>query len=81
MDKESTKAVFKSILLQRYGTVKDVADGTVYLFSDTGNYIAGEVLVIDGASWRSPIALGGLKYPSFLLNDSFTPTSGNKAKL
>ncbi|KIM96932.1 hypothetical protein OIDMADRAFT_131789 [Oidiodendron maius Zn] len=80
-DQESADAVFRSIPLQRYGTVKDIADGTVYLFSDTGNYITGAVLVIDGASWRSPSALGGLKYPGFLLDDSFTPTSGKKSKL
>ena len=29
----------------RYGTVKEIADATVYLFSDTGNYVNGETIV------------------------------------
>jgi NAD(P)-dependent dehydrogenase (short-subunit alcohol dehydrogenase family) len=30
---------------QRYGTVKEIADATVYLFSDAGNYVNGETIV------------------------------------
>jgi peroxisomal 2,4-dienoyl-CoA reductase len=30
---------------QRWGRVKEIADATVYLFSDTGNYVNGEILV------------------------------------
>lgn len=70
-DDESAGSAFKGILLQRYGTVKEIADRTVYLFSDTGNYINGEVLVIDDACWRLPSTIGGLQYPGFLLDDSF----------
>lgn len=29
----------------RFGTVKEIADATIYLFSDTGNYVNGEALV------------------------------------
>jgi peroxisomal 2,4-dienoyl-CoA reductase len=29
----------------RWGHVKEIADATVYLFSDTGNYVNGEILV------------------------------------
>jgi len=73
---------FKRIPLQRYGTVKEIADGTVYLFSDAGNYVNGEVLVIDGASWRSPSSMGGLQYPGFLLDNSLKPPKpGKKSKL
>lgn len=35
----------KTIPSGRYGTVKEIADATVYLFSDSGNYVNGEVLV------------------------------------
>lgn len=41
--------------LGRYGTVKEIADGTVYLFSDAGNFVNGEVLVIDGGNCESKI--------------------------
>jgi 2,4-dienoyl-CoA reductase [(3E)-enoyl-CoA-producing], peroxisomal len=36
----------RGIPLNRYGTVKEIADATVYLFSDTGNYVNGETLVV-----------------------------------
>ncbi|KAL2219965.1 oxidoreductase [Thermoascus aurantiacus ATCC 26904] len=56
--------------LGRFGSVRDIADATVYLFSDAGSYVNGQTLVVDGASWR--IASGsigaGLKYPDFLLS-------------
>jgi peroxisomal 2,4-dienoyl-CoA reductase len=35
----------KSIPSGRYGTVKEIADATIYLFSDAGNYVNGETLV------------------------------------
>ena len=77
-DAESEGTAFKQVPLQRYGTVKEIADGTVYLFSDAGNYVNGEVLVIDGASWRSSSSLGGLQYPAFLLDDTFGKTGRKK---
>jgi peroxisomal 2,4-dienoyl-CoA reductase len=51
---EESGEAFKKVPLQRYGTVKEIADGTVFLFSDAGNYVNGEVLVIDGGGWRVP---------------------------
>lgn len=30
---------------QRWGRMKEIADATVYLFSDSGNYVNGEILV------------------------------------
>jgi peroxisomal 2,4-dienoyl-CoA reductase len=35
----------RAIPSQRYGTVKEIADATVYLFSDSGNYVNGETIV------------------------------------
>jgi peroxisomal 2,4-dienoyl-CoA reductase len=29
----------------RFGTVKEISDATVFLFSDSGNYVNGAVLV------------------------------------
>merc|ERR1712098_841346 len=51
---EGNGNAYKKVPLQRYGLVKEIADGTIYLFSDAGNYVNGEVLVIDGGDWRSP---------------------------
>jgi len=81
---ESSGAAFKKVPLQRYGTVKEIADGTVYLFSDAGNFVNGEVLVIDGGDWRTPGAPGATKsqYPDYLLNDSMLGQKpGKKSKL
>lgn len=76
---ESSGAAQRKNPLQRYGTTKEIADGTVYIFSDTGSYVNGEVLVIDGGGWRSPGSLDGLrKYPDYLLNDA---AFARKAKL
>lgn len=81
-DSESSGAAFKKVPLQRYGSVKEIADGTVYLFSDAGNYVNGEVLVIDGGDWRSPGNMGGAEnYPDYLLDGSFERKPQKKAKL
>ncbi|EHL01119.1 putative Peroxisomal 2,4-dienoyl-CoA reductase SPS19 [Glarea lozoyensis 74030] len=75
---EATGAAQRKNPLGRYGTVKEIADGTVYLFADTGSYVNGEVLVIDGGGWRSTGAFDGEKtYPDYLLDGTFT----KKAKL
>ncbi|RKF74328.1 Peroxisomal 2,4-dienoyl-CoA reductase SPS19 [Golovinomyces cichoracearum] len=81
--KEASSEAFKKIPLQRYGTVKEVSDATVFLFSDTGNYVNGSVLVVDGGSWRmhsAPITKG--TYPDYLLDNSLSRMSaGKKSKL
>ena len=68
-DEEARKKSMKKVPLQRWGMVKEIADGTVFLFSDAGNYVNGEVLVIDGGDWRSPGVPGttaGMDYPDYL---------------
>jgi peroxisomal 2,4-dienoyl-CoA reductase len=55
----------------RWGSVRDIADATVFLFSDAANYVNGTILVVDGAGWRRQPALmlgldSGMKYPDFL---------------
>ena len=41
----------KNIPLGRWGTVKEIADATVYLFSDAGNFVTGHVLVGECATF------------------------------
>lgn len=57
----------------RWGTIRDIADATVWLFSDAGNYVNGHTLVVDGGSWRRPGSMSvgldsGMKYPEFLIS-------------
>lgn len=68
--KEDTAKGMKEVPLGRYGSVKDIADATVYLFSDAGNFVNGNVLVVDGAAWRTKAANpgSGFEYPDFLLD-------------
>jgi len=69
----------RGIPLGRLGHVKDIANATVYLFSNAGNFVSGQTLVVDGAAWRTALSNpgSGFKYPDFLLSDE--PISGVKA--
>ncbi|ROW14028.1 hypothetical protein VPNG_04062 [Cytospora leucostoma] len=67
-----TKEATSSVPSGRLGTVRDISDATVWLFSDAANYVNGHVLVVDGASWRRPDAMAvgldaDMKYPGFLI--------------
>lgn len=42
---EHAAAGLKNIPLGRWGTVKEIADATIYLFSDAGNFVNGSTLV------------------------------------
>ncbi|KFY33867.1 hypothetical protein V494_07251 [Pseudogymnoascus sp. VKM F-4513 (FW-928)] len=66
---EGMEAAKASVPLGRYGRVKEVADATVFLFSDAGNFVNGDLLVVDGGSWRTPMnGLGAeMSYPRNVL--------------
>lgn len=81
--KEQTKAIPSG----RWGTVRDIADATVFLFSDAGNYVNGTTLIVDGAGWRRQggAALGidsNMTYPEFLLTGEISKNikDGRKPK-
>lgn len=56
--KEDAQGMKAKIPLGRAGTVKDIADATVWLFSDAGNYVNGATIVGTCLSSPSP-------FPSF----------------
>lgn len=80
---EGREKAFKAIPSGRYGTVKEIADATIYLFSDSGNYVNGETLVVDGGQWHTAGFANGFDYPDFLLSgQAVTGVAGTKkAKL
>ncbi|KAI5362204.1 Putative short-chain dehydrogenase/reductase SDR, NAD(P)-binding domain superfamily [Septoria linicola] len=84
-DPESAKASAKQIPVGRWGEVKEIADATIYLFSEAGSYVNGNILVVDGGQWRtSGTSEGkGWPYPDFLLSGKPVDgvKSGKKPKL
>ncbi|KAI5811294.1 hypothetical protein DFH27DRAFT_464158, partial [Peziza echinospora] len=43
----------EQVPMQRQGTVKDIADATVWLLCGAGNWVTGGVIVVDGGNWRT----------------------------
>lgn len=39
-----------TIPMGRFGDIKDVANATVFLFSDAASWVSGQILVVDGAA-------------------------------
>ncbi len=62
------------------GTVKEIADATVYLFSDSGNYVNGENIVVDGGAWRTSGNGMGFEYPEFILSGELVSGVGGMKK-
>ncbi|KAM0483056.1 hypothetical protein ACHAPX_002501 [Trichoderma viride] len=68
---EEIAAFAKTVPSGRFGTVKDIADATVFLFSDAGSYVNGQIIPVDGGSWRRQGAYTvgvdmNVQYPDFL---------------
>ncbi|MCJ1293010.1 hypothetical protein MMC34_004563 [Xylographa carneopallida] len=82
---EDAAAFVKQIPLGKTGTVRDIADSTVFLFSEGGNHVNGTVAVVDGGGWRTMAGNPGVgfAYPDFLLGGEEVRgvKGGRKAKL
>lgn len=59
----------KKVPLGRWGTTRDIAESTVFLFSPAASYITGTVQVVDGAYWHIGNFAGDL-YPSVVINQN-----------
>ncbi|KAL7270899.1 peroxisomal 2 4-dienoyl-CoA reductase sps19 [Rhizina undulata] len=64
---DSLNAVRKSIPLQRLGEVHEIADATIFLLSPAGDFINGDVLVVDGGAWHRQ-ATTSHPYPELITN-------------
>ncbi|ORY94723.1 hypothetical protein BCR43DRAFT_494496 [Syncephalastrum racemosum] len=65
MDRLGALLEVESIPLQRLGSVKDIENATVFLFSDAASLITGVTLVVDGGQWLNP---RNPAYPAMVLN-------------
>lgn len=80
-DEASKKQGMKGIPLGRWGETREIADATIFLFSEAASYINGHVLVVDGGQWRMGTGMGrgAWQYPDFLLSgDEVTGVKGGK---
>lgn len=69
MDGASAVASRKAVPVGRWGEVREIADATIYLFSEAGSFVNGNTLVVDGGAWRtSGNSMGSWTYPDFLLS-------------
>lgn len=56
---DAKEAYVKSQPLGRLGSVRDIADASVYLFANTGSYVTGQTLV--GKWFSLPVKMRGNK--------------------
>jgi 2,4-dienoyl-CoA reductase [(3E)-enoyl-CoA-producing], peroxisomal len=76
---KSTDNSPKGIPLQRWGTVADIADATIFLFSPAAKYISGTIIQVDGGACHlNNVVDSGLPYPESVL--STRPVGGVGAK-
>lgn len=65
------ESMIKNVPVQHFGEVKDIADATIFLFSPAGDFISGDVIVVDGGAWhRQGTAGSGMPYPESVLSES-----------
>ncbi|ETI24226.1 hypothetical protein G647_03595 [Cladophialophora carrionii CBS 160.54] len=72
----------KRIPVGRWGSIKEIADATVFLFSDAANYVNGDRLVVDGGAWHVNAGSpgGDFEYPDFILSGAEVDGVGGMKK-
>ncbi|KAG0353815.1 hypothetical protein BC939DRAFT_392147 [Gamsiella multidivaricata] len=84
MSKLAPDAEAVRVPIGRMGEVRDIEHATLYLASEAGSYVTGQVLVVDGGNWLQPGLAAG--YPDICqqeldIRSIMEPESGKKAKL
>ncbi|KAJ3280955.1 hypothetical protein HDU76_009043 [Blyttiomyces sp. JEL0837] len=52
---DSLKAAsIQAVPLRSYGTIKDIEHATMFLFSESGRWVTGTIIVVDGGHWMVP---------------------------
>lgn len=66
---EMAKKLVKEVPMQRMGSVKDIADATVFLFSPAAAWITGTGIVVDGGAWHRQGGSHADYYPEAVMVD------------
>ncbi|TGZ76906.1 NAD(P)-binding protein [Ascodesmis nigricans] len=81
LSREDTGQVLrKATPLQRFGKTHEIADATIYLFSSAGDYVTGDIIVVDGGTWhRQGAGSMGMEYPEAITSGAIvTGVAGMK---
>ncbi|OAP65117.1 hypothetical protein AYL99_01089 [Fonsecaea erecta] len=74
--------LIRSVPVQRLGLIKDISDATIFLFADTGNFVNGATIDVDGGAWRIRASGAGPDYPNLpSRNAQRATTSGVSSKI
>jgi len=65
---EDKKQFSKKIPMQRVGKKSDIANATIFLFSEASSFITGSILVVDGGFWQMGNINAMKSYPDILLS-------------
>ncbi|CZR65561.1 related to Peroxisomal 2,4-dienoyl-CoA reductase SPS19 [Phialocephala subalpina] len=81
-DKSTWTKSQKMIPLQRWGTVSEIADATIFLFSPAAKYISGAIVPVDGGAWHmQSVVTSGTEYPENVLGDGINRVEEAASKL
>lgn len=70
----SADKLAKSVPLQRPGFKEDIANATIFLFSDAASYITGDIMVVDGAAWHLGQSAAMHMYPEGIKKQLLGPS-------